>query len=126
VLGFDIRPKRDMAGTMKPTNLTIEILQGIREEGRQTNLRLDETNRRLDEGLRATNEGLHATNDRLDAMRAELSQRIVESEIRTATALTALSGDVRELTAVLRQTQDLRPRVTQCEEDIAAIKRRLG
>jgi hypothetical protein len=66
------------------------------------------------------------TNDRLDAMRAELSQRIVESEIRTAPALTALSGDVRELTLVLRQTQDLRPRVTQCEEDIAAIKRRLG
>ena len=34
---------------MEPTDLTIEILKGIREEGRKTNERLDVTNDRLDE-----------------------------------------------------------------------------
>ena len=100
---------------MEPTDLTLEVLKEIRDEGRKTNTRIDETNKRLDE-----------TNARLEALREDLTRRVVESEIRTATALTALSADVRELTSFLKQTQDLRPRVTQCEQDIAAIKQRLG
>ncbi|MBL8920064.1 MAG: hypothetical protein JNJ54_14460 [Myxococcaceae bacterium] len=100
---------------MEPTDLSIEILKGIREEGRRTNERLDETNSRLDE-----------TNSRLDALRDELSRRIVESEIRTATAITELAGTVREMTSFLKQTNDLRPRVEQCEDDIKTIKRQLG
>jgi archaellum component FlaC len=93
---------------MEPTDLSIEILKGIREEGRRTNERLDETN------------------SRLDALRDELSRRIVESEIRTATALTELAGTVREMTSFLKQTNDLRPRLEQCEDDIKSIKRKLG
>lgn len=100
---------------MEPTDLSIEILKGIREEGRRTNERLDETNSRLDE-----------TNSRLDALRDELSRRIVESEVRTATAITELAGTVREMTSFLKQTNDLRPRVEQCEDDIRTIKRKLG
>ncbi len=96
-------------------DLTIEILKRIREEGRLTKERVSETNQRPDQ-----------TNQPLDDLREELSRRIVEPEIRTATALTALSGDVRELTSFLRQMQDLRPRVEQCEGAIADIQRRLG
>jgi uncharacterized protein Yka (UPF0111/DUF47 family) len=111
---------------MDTNDLTIEILKGIRDEGRKTNERIDETNERLG----ALNQRLDVTNVRVEEgltnLREELSRRIVESEIRTATALTALAGDVRELTAFLRETQDLRPRVAQCEKDIDALKRRLG
>lgn len=111
---------------MEPTDLTIELLKEIRDEGRKTNGRIDETNSRLD----GTNSRLEAlateTNSRLDALREELSRRIVESEIRTATAITDLAGTVREMTSFLKQTNDLRPRVEQCEDDIKAIKRQLG
>ncbi len=69
--------------------------------------------------------GVDATNDRLDTLREELSRRIVESEVRTATALTDLAGTVREMTAHLKGQHDLKPRVERCEQDIAELKARL-
>ena len=92
---------------MEPTDITIEILKDIREEIRQTNTRLD------------------GTNERIDSVREELSRRIVESEIRTSTAITALAGTVSEMTDVLRASHDLRPRLERCEQDIVDLKRRL-
>jgi hypothetical protein len=92
---------------MEPTDITIEILKDIREEIRQTNTRLD------------------GTNERIDSVREELSRRIVESEIRTSTAITALAGTVSDMTDVLRASHDLRPRVERCEQDIVELKRRL-
>lgn len=83
---------------MNPTDLTIEILKGILDEGRKTNERLDDTNSRLD-GLSGRVDSLA---ERLDEMREELSRRIVESEIRTATAIADLAGNVRELTSFLK------------------------
>lgn len=114
---------------METNDLTIEILKGIRDEAHQTNSRIDDTNSRLDQTnsrLDQTNSRLDHLSDRVDLMRDELSRRIVESEIRTSTAITDLAGTVREMTAVLRQSYDLRPRVEQCEDDIKTIKRRLG
>jgi hypothetical protein len=83
------------------TEVTIQILKSIRDEVKQTNARLD-------------------------TLRNELSQRIVESELRTATAITELAGTVREMTSVLRQQSDLRPRVEKCEEQIRELKSRVG
>lgn len=99
---------------MEPKDLTLEVLRDIRAEGRKTNERLDKTNERLNE-----------TNARLEAMREELSRRIVESELRTATAITDLAGSVREMTTLLREDRDLRGRVERCEKDIAGLKQRL-
>ena len=104
---------------MEPTDITIEILKDIRDGVRQVSQRLDETNVHL--GGR-----IDATNERLDAMREELSRRIVESEIRTSTAITALAGTVQDMTEVLRASHDLRPRVERCEKDIAELRRRVG
>jgi len=73
---------------MEPENLSLEVLKQIRDEGKKTNERLDETNERLN----LTNERTNVTNVRLDQMRDELSRRIVESEMRTATAITALQS----------------------------------
>jgi chromosome segregation ATPase len=107
---------------MEPTDITIEILKDIRSAIGQTNERLDSTIERLD----STNERLDGTNERIDSLRDELSRRIVESEIRTSTAITALAGTVSDMTDVLRASHDLRPRVERCEQDIVEIKRRLA
>ena len=82
---------------MEPTDLTIEILKDIRAEIRETRLDLE-----------------------------TLTRRVVESEIRTTTAITDLAGTVRDLTGILRASHDLRPRVERCEVDIADLKRRLS
>jgi len=96
---------------MEPTDITIEILKDIRSEIRETRQDLSQ---RIDQ-----------TNERVDTMREELSRRIVESEIRTSTAMTDLAGTVHELTDVLRASHDLRPRLERCEQDIVELKRRL-
>jgi division protein CdvB (Snf7/Vps24/ESCRT-III family) len=88
-------------------DLTVRILAEIRDSVRETNTRLDDTNARLEQ------------------MREELSRRIVSSEIRTATALTELAHSVRDVTALLREQHDLRPRVDKCEVEIAELKRRV-
>lgn len=92
----------------EPVNLSVRILKEIRDEVRRTNERID------------------ATNAQLEAMHTGLSQRIVESELRTATAITELAATVRDMTSVLRAQNDLRPRVERCEQDIAELKGRLA
>jgi hypothetical protein len=92
---------------MEPENLTLAVLKEIREEGKKTNERLNETNVRLDQ------------------LRDEVSRRIVESEMRTATAITSLAGTVGDLVTFLKQDRDLRPRLEQCEKDIINLKSRL-
>jgi chromosome segregation ATPase len=102
-------------------DLAIEILKGIRDEIRQTNARLDQTNTRLDQ----TNTRLDALTTRIDGLEEGLGRRITESELRTATALTELASDIRDLTTLLRTQLDLRPRVERCEREIDALKARL-
>ena len=92
---------------MATSDLTLEVLKAIRDEVRQTNSRLDQAN------------------ERLEGLREELSRRIVESEVRTSTAIADLAGTVREMTALLRNLVDLRPRVERCEHEIDALKQRL-
>jgi len=100
---------------MEPTDLTVVILREIRDEIRETNRRVEETNRRIEE-----------TNSRIDLTRDELGKRIVESELRTATAVNSLVGAVQDVRTLLQDRLDLRDRVTRCEQDIAQIKQKLG
>lgn len=106
---------------MEPKDLTLEVLKQIRDDGRRNGERIDETNARLNE----TNGRLNETNVRIDAMRDELGRRIVESEMRTATAITDLHGTVKELITTIKEDRDLRGRVDRCEKDIAQLKTRL-
>jgi len=108
-----------MAGGAK--DLTVEILKGIRTEIRETNARLEQTNVRLD-GLATKVDGVTS---HVDALEEGLGRRIVESEMRTATALTDLAGTIRDLTVLLRSQADLQPRVERCEQEIEALKARL-
>ena len=91
---------------MEPENLTLRVLREIRDAVVETNARLDQTNARLDQ------------------TREELSQRIVESELRTATAITELASAVGGVRDLLREQLDLRPRVERCEADIRELKSR--
>ena len=117
---------------MGTPDLTIKILTSIRDEVRKTNTSVDETNKRLDalresltKRIDSTNERIDSTNERIDDLREVLSKRIVESEIRTSTAIADLAGSIQDLTALLRKQADPRPRVGRCEHEIAKIKARL-
>jgi methyl-accepting chemotaxis protein len=94
---------------------TLRLLTEIRDAVRSTNVRVEETNTRLDQ-----------TNERLENLGETLGRRIVESEMRTATAITELAVSVRDMTGLLRDALDLRDRVDHCERDIAELKRRLS
>jgi hypothetical protein len=111
---------------MEPTDLTIEILKGIREEARKTNERLDVTNDRLDE-LRTD------MVDRLDELRTDMVDRIerverrqTETEVRLATELVAVGSAVREVRDLLREDRVLRDRVDDHERRLVAVERRTG
>jgi hypothetical protein len=99
---------------MPPKDVTVEILRSIRDEARATNSRLD--------GLAV--ELVHTRTElgeRIDA----LTRRVVDSEVRTATAIVDLHGTLHEVADLLRAQHDLRPRLERCEQDIGALKRRL-
>jgi methyl-accepting chemotaxis protein len=91
-------------------DITIEILKDIRTNTREMRERLDQTV-----------EAVGETNQRVDA----LARRLVESEIRTATAITEVATDIRDIKHMLRAQNDLRPRVERCEAEIAEIKKRV-
>jgi predicted nucleic acid-binding Zn-ribbon protein len=100
---------------MEPTDLTIEILKGIREESRRTNQQLDRTNEQLDELRTEVRTGL-----------GELRDRQTATEVRLATELIGVAGAVREVRDLLREDRALRGRVDDHERRIAAIEERTG
>ena len=122
-----------MTDTPKETN---EILLLIWQEMKSLNGRIDQTNSRLDQ----TNSRLDQTNSKLDhgfrELRQEFDEKLdalrrhmVESDVRLATLVTELSGDVRSVAHALR---DGRPeltahgqRITQLEERVESIEGRL-
>jgi chromosome segregation ATPase len=105
----------------------VQILRGIWNEMKALNAGVDQTNARLDQ-----------TNTRLDAVRTELRgeiealrrelrdeidglrRRVVESEVRLATATTQLSSDVQTLSGLIREWRE------EHRADRAEIKLRLG
>jgi hypothetical protein len=91
---------------MDPTDMTIEILKGIRDE--VSTLRRD------------TNSGFAETNERL----GRLERRQTETEVRLSTELVAVVGAVREVRDVLRDDRGLRERVDDHERRLVAVEAR--
>lgn len=98
-----------------------DILKDIRSDIRDIRQEIRSTNTRIDGLADHLGARIDDTNVRLDG----LTKRVVESEIRTATAITDLAHNVHELTSYLRTQGDLRPRVERCERDIADIQTKL-
>ena len=89
---------------MAVSELTIEVLKQIRD------------------AVRTNTDGIAGLREQF----GELTHRVVEAEVRTATAVSDLAVDVRALTALLREQHDLRPRVERCEQDIRELRAAVG
>ena len=83
-------------------SITVALLTEIRDQSKITNQRLDQTVERLD----------------------RLERRQVETEIRLATELTAVTGAIRQLTEVVVADRDLRRNVADHERRLQALERR--
>ncbi len=82
---------------MEPTDVTIEVLKGIRDEVRGTNARLDRVERRQ-----------------------------ADTEVRLATELVAVVDAVHEVRDLLREDRQLRDRVANHERRLTAVETRFG
>jgi chromosome segregation ATPase len=111
---------------MEPTDLTIEILKGIREETHKTNERLDTTNDRLDELRVDLRSGLDDLRTDLVDRIERVERRQTETEMRLASELVAVGGAVREVRDLLREDRALRDRVDDHERRLSAVERRTG
>jgi chromosome segregation ATPase len=100
------------------TDLTLEVLKSIRDEIKQTRCDLQAEIKQTREELRAE---LKITNQRLGTVET----RMAESEIRLGTAVLDLATTLNEVRTLLKNDLELRPRVEQCEKDIAQLKQRL-
>ncbi len=107
----------EMKGMKSSLVFQLETMrQELSERIDRTNERLDRTNERLD----WTNERLDRNTERLD----EFGHQLVESEMRVATALTDLAGDVRSVSVAIKEWRgehrgevaELRRRVDRIEE----------
>lgn len=104
---------------METDDLTIHVLREIRDEIRGTNSRVDSLTAGVDHLETHLSERIDQTNVRID----RLTERVVESEIRTATAITGLAGTLDDVRDLLKDRLDLRDRVERCERDIDELKR---
>ena len=104
---------------MEPTDPTVEILKGIREDTREMRESLKQTN----EELRKTRVVLDA---RIDTLRDDMNRRTTELEVRVASELVGVAGAVREVRDMLRDDLRLRDRVEDHERRIAAMEQRTG
>ena len=121
---------------MKPTNLTVKLLEEIRDAARETNARIDQTNALIDQ----TNARIDQTNARIGQTNAHLGEtyeglshriealtdRVVEGEIRTATMMTGIAGTLQDMKTLLEDRLELRGRVERCEQNIEALKGHTG
>jgi chromosome segregation ATPase len=126
---FGCRASCGMSEPVEPTDITVHVLREIRDELREVKSavqdaggRIDSTNARLDQ----TNARLDETNVGLDRTREELSRRIVESEMRTSSALVDVAGSIREVKDLLSDRLEIRDRVERCEREIDWLKSRVG
>ena len=106
---------------MAPTDLTTRILIEIREEQQELRQEFRETKQEI----RETKHELRAVEQRIDHLSDDLGRRILESEVRTATAIDELGGTLREVHTLLKD-RALHDRVSRCEREIDDLKHRLG
>jgi FtsZ-binding cell division protein ZapB len=111
---------------MEPTDLTIEILQGIREEIQTTNKQLDEFRTEVRSELGQLRDQQAATEERLATELGQVRDRQTSTEVRLATELVGVAGAVREVRDLLREDRALRGRVDDHERRISAIEGRTG
>jgi chromosome segregation ATPase len=124
---------------MEPNDLTVTILKEIRDEVRNTHGRLDHLTGRvgqlsgrmdqMTDRMEQMNGRIDQMTDRMDHMTGRLDRverRQVESEIRLATELIAVTAAVHEVRDELRHDRAWRARVDDHERRLLAIERPAG
>jgi hypothetical protein len=107
---------------MQPTDLTIAILKGIREDIQGVRDEVRDQIQGLRDEVRSTNGRLDETNTRID----RLDRRQVDAQVRLATELLALTNTVRDVRDLLRVDRTVHDRVYDHERRIGVIEGRLG
>jgi len=111
---------------MEPTDITIEILKGIRDEvrGVRGELRdgLQSVRGELRDGLQGVREEVQGVSKRID----RLERRQTEADVRVATELVAVAGAVREMRDAFLEDRSLRVRVDDHERRLSAIEKHSG
>jgi chromosome segregation ATPase len=102
---------------MQPTDLTVEILKGIRDEVRGVR---DEVGGVRD-AVQEVRDEVRDTNARL----GRLERRQSETEVRLSTEIVAVVSAVHELRDVLAEDRELRSQVTDHERRLAAVEARV-
>jgi uncharacterized protein YlxW (UPF0749 family) len=94
----------------------LAVLRAIFEEMKLLNARVERTNERLD-AVRTD------VTDELDHLR----RRVVESEVRLATATTQLSGDVQTLSGLIREwREEHRSDRAEMKDRVARLEQHVG
>jgi hypothetical protein len=109
----------------KTSDITIEILKQIRDEVRQTNIRLGGVSERLDgvaERLDGVSERLDGVSERVE----RVEKRQTESEIHLATEIVAVVGAVSSLRDAILEDRQLRGQLADHESRLRMLERRTG
>jgi len=103
-----LRVTRSREESMKPTDITIEILKSIRDE--------------LHDGLTGVRADLAGVTERMD----RLEPRQTEADLRIATQLVAIAGAVRETRDAYREDRALSHRVDDHARRLSDVEKRVG
>lgn len=113
-------------------DLTVRILQELREEIREFKTDVGRQFETIDRRFDAVDRRFDEIDRRFDMFREEFraelratNLRITESDVRHATQMTELIGMMREVHGQLVHADRLEDRVSRCETDIAELKARL-
>jgi hypothetical protein len=115
---------------MEPTDLTIEILKGIRDEVRMTREELsiriggfrEELSERID-GLRGE---LSGRIDRLADCQLHMETHVATELVAVASAVGLVTNELREMRADARRDRGLRARVDEHERRLGELEKKTG
>jgi hypothetical protein len=110
---------------MQPTDTTIEVLKGIRDEVRGLRGDVAHTNARLEALRQDTNANIEALRIDTNARLESLGHRQMDTEIRLSAELGLVAGAVREVRDAL-DNRELRQRVDDHERRLVALESRGG
>ena len=100
---------------MADSDITVEILKDIRDEIRQTNVRLE-----------GVSNALELTRTELGERMDQLQRRQTETEVRLATELVAVVGAVHTVRDAVLEDRRVRQTVDDHEARIRVLERRVG
>jgi hypothetical protein len=115
---------------MGPTDVTIEILEAIRDECRKTNDCLGTVVDHVDtlvHHVETLGDRADILGDSLDTLVEQIDRleaRQADTEARLTTEIIGVAGAIREVRDLLRDDRALRQRVDDHERRLAAIERR--